>query len=50
MRHYMKLKIPSNAKLEDVIFLINEMEYEVDVNDEKISKFLYGHRDWIVEN
>jgi len=41
------LRIPGNAKLEDLIWILNKMELSLEVSDDDGAKWLYEHQLWI---
>ncbi len=46
---FLRLQIPDNATLQEVIHLINFLGIVVDVNDKVVSRWLYNHKDWVLE-
>jgi hypothetical protein len=47
-----RIKIPLTATLEDVITIMNYVQYEANINDSNpdFQKWIYEHKDWIVDD
>lgn len=45
---YLKFRIPPDAKLEDVIEVLNLMDLTINVNSKETKMFLEIHKDWII--
>ena len=47
---FLNIQIPEDATLKDLIFMFNGLNIQVDIHNKLTSKWVYDHKDWVLED